>query len=387
MTPPAPCGIRSRDQHPSGSRERSLERHCLGQQLDVVRCRVLGDAGMRFLELLFEGRRQHLETWRHRTAGCKRLEHRQRRCEGDALVDQFLDKRFECGTRFVDRHQRLLTAALTRTTVRLLIGHKIGRGEKPMLEIVDSEIGSLAVSDRTEMAGHLQTTFVRFFNGCPESRAGYLHVRLERRRTLARPVRHMLAGIVRRCHRVHLLKLVATVDVRCRGIDCRAGFFTRLDGPLQVQVHIPVEIPAGAHCRHATREIETGEAFAELSVDARSRRVIEMLVHHHEPGDHALAGEVDYFGACRGVTRDESPTSAIVPSRMRIVCFSRAGAPVPSMTRALVSAMIGALVRTYAFTASEGCACSALPDEVNRASTMGAISRFIATQSKAREPV
>src|SRR5215210_7355592 len=40
---------------------------------------------------------------------------------------------------------------------------------------------------------------------------------------------------------------------------------------------------------------------------------------------------------------------------MRIVCRSRAGAPVPSMTRALVSATTGASTVTYARVASDNC--------------------------------
>src|SRR6185312_643434 len=52
-------------------------------------------------------------------------------------------------------------------------------------------------------------------------------------------------------------------------------------------------VSAGAHRRHPAREIESREALGDVSVDARTGRVEEVLVHHHQAGNHAFSAEVD----------------------------------------------------------------------------------------------
>ena len=60
-----------------------------------------------------------------------------------------------------------------------------------------------------------------------------------------------------------------------------------------VDLAVAVRVAGGAHRRDAAREIEAREALGEIAVDAGARGVVEMLVHHHEPGDDGLAGEID----------------------------------------------------------------------------------------------
>ena len=105
-----------------------------------------------------------------------------------------------------------------------------------------------------------------------------------------------LVGVL---HVAHLQERVRTVQVRRRRIDRRSGLLARLDELLQLQVHEAIHVPARSHRRHAACEVQPDETLAELPVDAGPRRVIEVLVHHDEAGDHRFAGEVEDRGALR----------------------------------------------------------------------------------------
>ena len=65
-------------------------------------------------------------------------------------------------------------------------------------------------------------------------------------------------------------------------------------------------LPAVAHRRHAAGEIEPREGLDEIAVDARAGRVVQVLVHHHESGDHRLAGEIHDQRAGRDLRRRRS---------------------------------------------------------------------------------
>ena len=93
--------------------------------------------------------------------------------------------------------------------------------------------------------------------------------------------------------RLHLQERVGTIQVRRGRVYRRARLLPVIDETLQVQIHHPVHVPARPHRRHAAGEIQPDEALAELPVDLRTRRVIEVLVHHHETGNDSLAGEIE----------------------------------------------------------------------------------------------
>ena len=67
------------------------------------------------------------------------------------LVDERRHERLERRAAFVERGDRLLTARLAGTDVRLLVADEVGGGEEPVLEVVDAELGGFAVGDGTEM--------------------------------------------------------------------------------------------------------------------------------------------------------------------------------------------------------------------------------------------
>jgi hypothetical protein len=107
------------------------------------------------------GRLEAWRAWRLRPAGREGLEHRQRRRQRDVLVDERLHERLERRAVLVERRDRLLADALSRALIGLLVGDEIGRGEKPVLEIVDAEIRGFGIRDRTEMTGDLDAALVR----------------------------------------------------------------------------------------------------------------------------------------------------------------------------------------------------------------------------------
>jgi hypothetical protein len=182
---------------------------------------------------------------------------------------------------------------LPRAGVALLVGNEIGRGEEPVLRVVDADVGGFRVGDRAEMAGDLQPALVRLFDRRAQLVARDLHVGLERGRPHLGPVRHLLPRIVRIFSACICSWFCGPFRYGAGGVHRRPRLAPGLDLLLQVDVHQPVRIAAGPHRRDTAGKIETHEADAELTVDAGSGRVIEVLVHHDEPGDHRLAGEID----------------------------------------------------------------------------------------------
>src|SRR5438874_13477104 len=62
--------------------------------------------------------------------------------------------------------------------IGLLVGIHFGIDEEAVFEIVDADLGRLRISDRTEMAGNLQSTLVRFLDRGLHFLASYILVRL-----------------------------------------------------------------------------------------------------------------------------------------------------------------------------------------------------------------
>ena len=70
-------------------------------------------------------------------------------------------------------------------------------GEEAVLEVVDAQLGGFRVGHRTEVAGDFQAALVRFVDRRTLAARADLHVGLELRRPLARPVGHLPPSLVR----------------------------------------------------------------------------------------------------------------------------------------------------------------------------------------------
>ena len=131
-----------------------------------------------------------------------------------------------------------------------------------------------------------------------------VHVRLERRRAHVGPVVDLpprVGGVGELVHlqlsRVPALRGTARSH-RSHGPALVAASMRRLRCSMLPK---PFMFPPVRIDRHAAGEIQPREALGEIGRRRRPGRVVEMLVHHHEPRDHGLAGEVDDLGARRNL--------------------------------------------------------------------------------------
>src|SRR5262249_46668605 len=119
-------GIGAGEQHAARARKRALERHRFGKQLRVDRFRVGGGTLARALEVVPQRWCQHVKARRHRPARREGFEHRERRRERDALVDELADQGLERRASFVERGNRLLSPTLPWTHIGLLVSNEVG---------------------------------------------------------------------------------------------------------------------------------------------------------------------------------------------------------------------------------------------------------------------
>jgi hypothetical protein len=138
----------------------------------------------------------------------------------------------------------------------LLVGDEVGRREETVFEVVDAEIGGLAVGDGAQMAGDLHAALVGFVNRAFQRGARDLHVRLHRRRALLLPVAHVGARLVGAFDGVHLQERVRTVHVGRGRVDRRSRHLAGGNPPRHVDVHDSVHVARRPDRRHAAREVE-----------------------------------------------------------------------------------------------------------------------------------
>ena len=55
-----------------------------------------------------------------------------------------------------------------RTFVELFVGNEFRIREQSVLEVVDADLGSFAITNRTQMTGNFQSALMRFFYGCAQ---------------------------------------------------------------------------------------------------------------------------------------------------------------------------------------------------------------------------
>ena len=146
------------------------------------------------------------------------------------MADEDCDEPFRRGTAGRHMFEGEVTSA-GAASIGLLVGIELGIREEAVLEIVYADLDRLRISDRTEMAGNLQATFVRFLDRGPHFFTSYMLVCLEGSDAPVRPISHSLARILRPGELPHLEILVIagfpfqkrTGDIQVRARD-EAGF-------------------------------------------------------------------------------------------------------------------------------------------------------------------
>src|SRR4030095_1965824 len=77
------------------------------------------------------------------------------------------------------------------------------------------------------------------------------------------------------------------------------GFWPASTSRFMLRSMKPFTFPPVLIRGHATGKVKPRKAFAELTVHARSSRVVEVLVHHDQSGNDAFAAQVDDGRAVR----------------------------------------------------------------------------------------
>ena len=116
-----------------------------------------------------------------------------------------------------------------------------------------------------------------------------VHVRFERRRAGVGPEIHHPSSVVGSGELVHLIEPEAwALEVGSSRVDPGAGLLAGIDVVLDSEIAEAIQIATGAHRRHSTGQVESRKALGQVGVDAGTGRVEEVLVDHHESGDHRL---------------------------------------------------------------------------------------------------
>src|SRR6185312_533210 len=154
------------------------------------------------------------------------------------------------------------------------------------------------------MSGDLEPALVYFVHRGCKLRTRDVHVRLERRRARVGPEINHAPRVARILELVHLPDAESrTLQIRRTRIDPRTGFVTIPYRARNVDIAIAVHVAASAHGRHTTGEIQTRETLRHVAVHTRTGRIEQVLVHHHEPGNHRLAGKIEHLRVRRWLDR------------------------------------------------------------------------------------
>ena len=258
-------------------------------------------------------------------------------------------------------------AAAVGAAVGCLARIELGVDPEAMLEIVDAERDGFGIAHRAEMSGDFEAVAVRFLDRGAKFGAGDVHVGLERGRTLRRPEADGGARVRRIGELVHLDEGAARAfEIGRRHIHVRAGNMTRIDLLLEIEVGIGLDAAGGAKRGDAGGEIEPGRGKRHLRHDQRfvamaggiqigPGDVIDMVVHAHQARHHAFSRRVDGPVSVRnGVGAWPYRGDAATLDQQCPVGLG--GAPVPSMIRTCVSAILPAATLTNGLTASPGAA-------------------------------
>src|SRR3954465_3781574 len=128
------------------------------------------------------------------------------------------------------------------------------------------------------MSGHFQPALVRFCDLRTKLGAGDVHVRLEGSRAGFRPEVHHSTRVVHARELMHLIESEpGAFQIWSGGINPGTWFLSRVDGALDSDLAEAVHVPAGSHRRHAARQIQSGEALGQVSINAGPSRIEEVF--------------------------------------------------------------------------------------------------------------
>ena len=203
---------------------------------------------------------------------------------------------------------------------------KIGRSEKPVLQVVDPKLRRLLVGHDPDVSGDLEPPPVGRVDRRRSHIAAHVDVELEGGETVVRPIVDELGRIHRPADRMHLGDQGRrALDVGRGQVQLGSWHLAGIDPPLDLQVGIRLDRAPGADGRQSAGEVEPREGVVHLVHVKRPcpgpHRVEEVLVHHDEAGNDGLAGQVDDARVARDRNRAEGPErgDSSVPDEQRLV--------------------------------------------------------------------
>ena len=147
------------------------------------------------------------------------------------MLHQEIDEVFCFFATRIHVFERVIALAVA-ALVGFFAGIELRVYEKSVLKIVDSQSDSFWICDRAQVARHLQSAFVSFFDGGTEFRTRNVHIRFERSNAAIGPVVHGLAGVVWPCEFVQLnAETSRSFKIRPSHVEVRPGQLAGVDQP------------------------------------------------------------------------------------------------------------------------------------------------------------
>ena len=191
---------------------------------------------------------------------------------------------------------------------------------------------------------------MRRFDGSAKCFAADVGVRLEPRDTFIRPVVDDAARLLRRADLRHRRGAARAREIRASEMHAGTGDLAALDPLFHVDLVIRRRATGGADRRQTRAEVEARRG--ELQLHAAATRRVERVIVEARRFRESPCVRPDRSCARRPAPSLVQPALTLVirPFSMTRVCPSRGAAPVPSITRTLVSATDVSGTVTYSRT-------------------------------------
>ncbi len=209
------------------------------------------------------------------------------------LLHQILDRLVQRPSTRIQLCHAHRILSIPGTLIQFLPRNKFSVHEESMLQIVDSQVRRLAKIHGAKMSGHFRSALVCRRNRRTQLRARNEHVSLKVIDALVEPEIHRPRCILRPRELVHLNRpRPFALKIRPSHVHLRSGSLSRIDGLLEFEIRIRFERARGSNRGHAARQVQSRKAVSHLSKHPIPHRIKHVVVHPHQPRDHAVPMQI-----------------------------------------------------------------------------------------------
>src|SRR6267142_2355405 len=136
-----------------------------------------------------------------------------------------------------------------------------------MLEIVDADLRCFPKTDRAKMSGHLESTFVCFFDGRAQFSTGDVHVSFERSSAFVSPkVDHLprIFGATELVH--HGRERPSSLEIWSCDMHLGSDHAACIDKPLDFKIGEGHNAAGSANRCDAQSQVQTRKAYAHVGI-------------------------------------------------------------------------------------------------------------------------